>query len=56
METHLLYTLAARHGLRAVALCAMMDSVVTGEHLPAAERQSSLRELADLALTVATTA
>jgi purine-nucleoside phosphorylase len=56
METYALYTLAARHGVRALTLCAMTDSVVTGEHLPPAERQSSLKELADLALTVATTA
>jgi purine-nucleoside phosphorylase len=56
METHALYTLAARHGARALTLCGVTDSVVTGEHLAPEERQSSLRELAELALTVATTA
>jgi purine-nucleoside phosphorylase len=56
METYLLYAMAARHGLRAVSLCAVTDSVVTGEHLPPSERQSSLEDLADLALTLATTA
>jgi purine-nucleoside phosphorylase len=54
METYALYTLAARHGVRALSVCAMSDSIVTGERLAPADRQSSLRKLADLALTVAT--
>jgi purine-nucleoside phosphorylase len=54
METHAFYTLAARHGVRALTLCAMTDSVVTGEHLARGERQSSLKDLAELALAVAT--
>jgi purine-nucleoside phosphorylase len=54
METYTLYTLAARHGARALSICAMTDSVITGERIEAADRQSSLNELADLALTVAT--
>ncbi len=56
MEAYALYTLAARHGARALAVCAMSDSIATGEHIPPGERQSSLKELADLCLTVATTA
>jgi purine-nucleoside phosphorylase len=56
METHALYTLAARHGVRALTLCAVTDSVLGGEHIEADERQSSLKELAELALAVATTA
>jgi purine-nucleoside phosphorylase len=56
METYALYTLAARHGVRALTVCAMTDSVVTGEHLLPAERQSSLKELAELALAVAASA
>jgi purine-nucleoside phosphorylase len=54
METHALYTLAARHRVRALTLCAMTDSVLGGEHIEADERQSSLKELAELALAVAT--
>jgi purine-nucleoside phosphorylase len=54
METAALYTLAARHGVRAVAICAVSDSLVTGDHLGPDDRQSSLKEMADLALTVAT--
>jgi purine-nucleoside phosphorylase len=55
METYLLYMLAARHSIRAVSICATSDSILTGEHLEPADRQSSLTDLADLALTVATT-
>src|SRR5437763_114372 len=38
METYALYTLAARHSVRALTVCAVTDSVITGEHLPPAER------------------
>jgi purine-nucleoside phosphorylase len=53
METATLYTLAARHGARAVSICAMTDSLVTGEHIDAEARQSSLSDMARLALDVA---
>ena len=53
METAALYTLAARHGARALTVCAMTDSLVTGEHIGHDERQSSLKEMAELALAVA---
>jgi purine-nucleoside phosphorylase len=56
METNALYTLAARLGARALTVCAMTDSLVTGERLAADERQSSLTGLAELALTLATAA
>ncbi len=53
METATLYTLAARHGRRALTVCAMTDSIVTGEQIGPDERQSSLTEMAELALEVA---
>ena len=53
METAALYTLAARHGVRALTVCAMTDSLVTGEQIGPDERQSSLKEMAELALSVA---
>jgi purine-nucleoside phosphorylase len=53
MESAALYTLALRHGARAVSICAMTDSIVTGEHIDAEARQSSLHEMAELALDVA---
>jgi purine-nucleoside phosphorylase len=53
METAALYTLAARHGARALTVCAISDNIVTGERLSPAERESSLKEMAELALEVA---
>jgi purine-nucleoside phosphorylase len=53
MEAAALYTLAARHECRALAICAMTDSLITGEHIGPEERASSLKELAELALDVA---
>ena len=53
METAALYTLAARHGARALTVCAISDNIVTGERLSPAERESSLEEMAELALDVA---
>lgn len=56
MEAAVLYTLAARHGRRALAICAMTDSLVTGEQLGPDERQSTLKEMVEVALEVATSA
>jgi len=53
METAALYTIAARHGVRALTVCAVSDSLVTHEQLDPAARQSSLTEMVELALTVA---
>jgi purine-nucleoside phosphorylase len=53
MEAAALYTLAARQECRALAICAMTDSLITGEHIGPEERASSLKELAELALDVA---
>jgi len=54
METAALYTLAARHGVRALTICAVSDSLVTHEQIDPDARQTSLKEMAELALTVAT--
>ncbi len=56
METAALYTLAARHDRRALAICAVSDSLVTGEQLGADDRQSTLTEMIEVALGVATEA
>lgn len=53
MEAAALYTLAARFGVRALAVCTMTDSLVTGEAMSAADRQSSLKDMVTLALDVA---
>lgn len=53
MEAAALYTLAARFGARALAICTMTDCLITKAELDASERQSSLREMVTLALDVA---
>lgn len=53
METSTLYTLAARHGVRALSACAISDNLVTGEVISPEDRQSSLTDLARLVLDVA---
>jgi purine-nucleoside phosphorylase len=53
METSTLYTLAARFSVRALSICTMTDCLVTGDELSADERQSSLEDMARIALDVA---
>lgn len=53
MEAAALYLLAARFGVRAVAICTMTDCLITHAELSADERQSSLRDMITLALDTA---
>lgn len=53
METSALYTLAARAGARALAVCTVSDSLVTGEALSSADREASFDEMIELALVAA---
>ncbi len=53
MEAAALYMNAARSGKRALAICTVSDHVVTGESLPAIERQNSFTDMMELALRVA---
>lgn len=53
MEASAIYTLAARFGAKALAICTMTDCLVTGEQINSGERQSSLREMVELALDCA---
>ena len=54
MEASTLYTLAARFNARALAICTMTDCLVTGAEIDSSERQSSLKEMVELALDVGT--
>jgi purine-nucleoside phosphorylase len=54
MEAATLYTLAARFGARALAICTMTDCLVTGAEIDADARQSSLKDMVEIALEVAT--
>ena len=53
MEAAALYTLAARFGVRAAAICTMTDCLITGEEISAGDRQSSLKDMVTLALDMA---
>lgn len=53
MEAAELYTLAARHGRRALAVLTVSDHLVTGEALPAADRERSFGEMVEIALAAA---
>ena len=53
METAELYTLAARHGRRALAVLTISDHLLTGEALPAAERERSFGDMVEIALEAA---
>ncbi len=53
MEAAALYMNAARAGKRALAICTVSDSLVTGEATSAQERQSSFTDMMRLALDTA---
>ena len=53
MEAAELYTLAARHGVRALAVLTVSDHLVTQAALPAADRQTSFADMVEIALEAA---
>jgi purine-nucleoside phosphorylase len=53
MEASALYTLAAKHGRRALAICTVSDHIVTGEETSAAEREQTFGEMVEIALGAA---
>ncbi|MFT5060968.1 MAG: purine-nucleoside phosphorylase [Sulfitobacter sp.] len=53
MEAAELYNLAARHGRRALAVLTVSDHLLTGEALPADQRQSSFSDMVEIALEAA---
>ncbi|MEO9326026.1 purine-nucleoside phosphorylase [Nocardioides sp. C4-1] len=53
MEASALYTLAARFGRRALAICTVSDHIVTGEETTADERQETFGRMVEIALTAA---
>ena len=53
MEAAELYTVAARHGRRALAVLTVSDHLLTGAALEAAERQSGFAEMVEIALEAA---
>ncbi len=53
METAALYTTAAKFGAQALTMLTVSDSLVNGEELSAKERETSFREMIEIALEVA---
>ncbi|WP_404401187.1 purine-nucleoside phosphorylase [Pelagibacterium halotolerans] len=53
MEAASLYTLAARHGARALTVCTMTDCLITGEEIDADARQTSLVDMVEIGLAAA---
>jgi purine-nucleoside phosphorylase len=53
MEASALYTLAAKHGRKALAICTVSDHIVTGEQTTAVEREQTFGEMVEIALTAA---
>lgn len=53
METAELYTLAARYQRRALAVLTVSDHILTGEALPADQREQSFAEMVEIALKAA---
>jgi len=50
MEVAALYTLAARHGVRAAAVCTVSDSLVTAEETTAQEREQTFSAMVEATL------
>ncbi len=53
MEAAALYMTAAKLGKRALAICSISDSIVTGEELSAADRQTTFTTMMEIALKTA---
>jgi len=53
METVGLYTLAAKHGIQALTILTVSDSLVTGEATSAEERQTTFTQMMTIALEAA---
>ena len=53
METAELYNLAARHDVRALAVLTVSDHLITGDALPADQREQSFGDMVEIALQAA---
>ncbi|WP_323787793.1 purine-nucleoside phosphorylase [Psychroserpens sp.] len=53
MEAAGLYTIAAKHNVRALTILTISDSLVTGEHTTSIERETTFKSMIDIALELA---
>jgi purine-nucleoside phosphorylase len=56
METSALYTLAAKHGRKALSICTVSDHLLTGEETSSDERERTFADMIDISLRAALTA
>jgi purine-nucleoside phosphorylase len=56
MEASALYTLAAKHGRRALTICTVSDHIITGEETTAQEREQTFGTMVEIALAAGTAA
>lgn len=54
MEASALYTLAAKHGRRALTICTVSDHIITGEETTAQEREQTFGTMVEIALAAGT--
>ena len=54
MEASALYTIAAKHGRRALTICTVSDHVVTGEETTSEERERTFGDMVEIALAAGT--
>lgn len=52
MESAALYTLAAKFGVKALSILTVSDSLVHHQYLPAEDRQTALKQMIELALSL----
>ena len=53
METAGLYTVAAKHNVSALSILTISDSLVTGERTSSLERETTFRDMIEIALELA---
>ena len=53
MESSALYTLAAKHGRKALTICTVSDHLLTGEETTATEREQTFTTMVEIALAAA---
>lgn len=53
METAGLYTIAAKYNIKALTILTISDSLVTGERLPAKDRETTFKNMVQIALAAA---
>ncbi|TXE15028.1 purine-nucleoside phosphorylase [Seonamhaeicola algicola] len=53
METAGLYTIAAKHNVNALSILTISDSLVTGDRLPSKDRETTFKEMIEIALELA---